>query len=71
MEFLLENWLYIVALVFFVGLHFLGSGCGIGHRSRRGRKVNTGMQVPAELPNGGSLPQLAGKLEKPSIRSWV
>ena len=71
MKFLAENWLYIVALVFFVGMHFLGSGCGGRHHSRRGRNVNTGTEVPAELPGGGSLPRVAEKLEKPSIRSWV
>ena len=71
MELLLENWLYIAALVFFVGMHFLGSGSGGRHLSRRGRKVNIGTQVLAELPNGGSRPQPAGTLEVPSIRSWV
>ena len=71
MNFLAENWLYIVALVLFVGMHLLGSGCGRRHHSRRGRNVNTGIQMPAELPNGGSSPRVAGKLEKPSIRSWV
>ena len=71
MNFLADNWLYIVALVLFVGMHFLGSGCGSKHHSRRGRNVNTGMRWPAELPDEGSLPRVAGKLEKPSIHSWV
>lgn len=64
MKFLLENWLYFVALVVFVGMHFLGSGCGSSQHSRRSPKVNTGMQMPAELPKGGSLPQLPGTLEE-------
>ena len=71
MKFLVENWLYIVALVFFVGMHFLGSGCGGRHHSRQGRKVNTGTEVPAKKLGGGSPPRMAGKLDEPSIRSWV
>lgn len=31
MEFLAQNWFYILVLVLFVALHLVGSGCGHSH----------------------------------------
>ena len=71
MNFLAENWLYIVALVLFVAMHLLGFGCGGRHHSRRRPEVNTATEIPTELADGGSLPKGEGKPKDPGIRSWV
>lgn len=34
MEWLLQNWFFVLILVAFVGMHFFGHGCGGGHRHR-------------------------------------
>ncbi len=31
MDFLAQNWFYIVALILFVAMHLFGFGCGHGH----------------------------------------
>jgi hypothetical protein len=31
MDFLAQNWFYILALILFVGLHLFGFGCGHAH----------------------------------------
>jgi hypothetical protein len=35
MEFLAQNWFYIVALVLFVAMHLVGGGCGHAHRGHK------------------------------------
>jgi hypothetical protein len=38
MEFLAQNWLYILVLILFVALHLAGSGCGhVQHTDRSHR----------------------------------
>ncbi len=34
MEFLAQNWLYIVVLILFVAMHLVGAGCGHAHKGR-------------------------------------
>ncbi len=70
MEFLLENWLYIVALVLFVGMHLVGAG---GCRPRRD---HTGESKPAEdsaadRSDAGRQTTIVQTADTPSIRSWV
>ena len=35
MEFLAQNWVYILVLILFVAMHLAGFGCGHGHRTGR------------------------------------
>jgi hypothetical protein len=35
MEFLAHNWIYLLALILFVVMHLVGSGCGYGHGKSR------------------------------------
>lgn len=35
MDFLAQNWFYIVALILFVAMHLFGFGCGHGHEGHR------------------------------------
>lgn len=35
MEFVAQNWFYILALVLFVALHLVGPGCGHANRKRK------------------------------------
>jgi hypothetical protein len=35
MEFLAQNWFYIVVLILFVAMHLLGPGCGDAHGGHR------------------------------------
>lgn len=37
MDFLVHNWLYMLVLVLFVGMHLTGFGCG--HRRRRSQRM--------------------------------
>jgi hypothetical protein len=34
MEWLSQNWFFVLILVVFVGMHLFGHGCGGGHRHR-------------------------------------
>ena len=43
MDFLAQNWFYIVALILFVAMHLFGFGCGHadgGHRHSREKRPN-------------------------------
>ena len=40
MDFLAQNWFYILVLVLFVGMHLAGFGCG-HHRRPRHKTVST------------------------------
>lgn len=35
MEFLAQNWFYIVVLILFVAMHLIGPGCGHAHRGHK------------------------------------
>ena len=35
MEFLAQNWFYIVVLILFVAMHLVGSGCGHTHKGHK------------------------------------
>lgn len=40
MEFLAQNWFYIVALILFVVMHLVGPGCGDAHRGHKHSRSN-------------------------------
>jgi hypothetical protein len=35
MEFLAQNWFYIIVLILFVAMHLVGSGCGHTHKGHK------------------------------------
>ncbi len=45
MDFLADNWFYIVALILFVAMHLIGSGCGHAHGERRQRNNKASNEV--------------------------
>ena len=71
MNFLMENWVYIVALALFVGMHLFGSSCGRGRRFGPERRPNRRAPEEASAFDGSARQSPESDVTTPDIRTWI
>jgi len=63
MEWIRENWVFILFFAFFIGMHFFGHGHG-GHGRGRGDHEGHGGRASADEDNGHSGEETSEKKDK-------
>lgn len=70
MSFLRENWLYILAIALFVGMHLFGAGCSFGHFRRR-RTTRHDHELTPVGDSASAPPRAKQAPDNAGIHRWI